>query len=86
MPHQRLALFETFFFSVLVVSTAAVLFIVNKLLLNNEMLQDFDHDYIWFFRLCVNIFNYSTVFIPGYLVYRYIRRSKYLDTAGQFYK
>lgn len=70
---------------VLVVSTAAVLFIVNKLLLNNEMLQDFDHDYIWFFRLCVNIFNYSTVFIPGYLVYRYIRRSKYLDTADKGY-
>lgn len=46
------------------------------------MLHDVDKDYVWIISLFVNIFNYSTVLVPGYLVFRYMKSSKYLENAG----
>ncbi|CAG5130501.1 unnamed protein product [Candidula unifasciata] len=36
----------------------------------------------WLLRLLVNLLGYATIFIPGYLIIRYLRRTKYNETAS----
>ncbi|XP_067013543.1 adenosine 3'-phospho 5'-phosphosulfate transporter 1 [Anabrus simplex] len=36
----------------------------------------------WFFRLLLNILGYATIFVPGFLIFTYVKRSNYLDRAG----
>lgn len=37
----------------------------------------------WIFRLALNVLGYATVFIPGILIYKYVKASKYLERAGR---
>ncbi|GLV43291.1 slalom [Carabus blaptoides fortunei] len=69
----------------LVLLPLVILYFLNKVLINSEMLQDVDKDYVWILSLCMNIFNYSTVLVPGYLVFRYMKSSKYLENADMGY-
>ena len=39
---------------------------------------------IWIFRLCLNLMGYATIFVPGAILIRYLRQSKYNETAGEF--
>ncbi|XP_041351545.1 adenosine 3'-phospho 5'-phosphosulfate transporter 1-like isoform X2 [Gigantopelta aegis] len=36
----------------------------------------------WLFRLAINILGYATIFVPGALVVRYLKQTKYNETAG----
>ncbi|KAL4237400.1 hypothetical protein ACF0H5_002118 [Mactra antiquata] len=36
----------------------------------------------WFVRLLVNLLGYATIFVPGYLLIRYLRKIRYDETAG----
>lgn len=36
----------------------------------------------WFFRLCLNILGYATIFIPGVLIYKYVQNSNYVEKHG----
>ncbi|KAL1131327.1 hypothetical protein AAG570_010945 [Ranatra chinensis] len=36
----------------------------------------------WLFRLLVNLFGYGTVFVPGYLIYKYVGLTKYVERSG----
>ena len=38
---------------------------------------------IWFIRLACNVLGYATIFVPGYLLIRYMRKVRYDETAGQ---
>ncbi|XP_012275577.1 adenosine 3'-phospho 5'-phosphosulfate transporter 1 [Orussus abietinus] len=37
----------------------------------------------WVIRLCLNILGYSTILLPGFLIYKYVRYSKYLQYEGK---
>lgn len=37
----------------------------------------------WVFRITLNLLSYATVIVPGYLIIRFVRNSKYLDTASE---
>ena len=38
---------------------------------------------IWIVRLCLNLMGYATIFVPGAILIRYLRQSKYNETAGE---
>lgn len=40
---------------------------------------------IWFVRLAVNLLGYATIFVPGYLMIRYLKKIRYDETAGIFH-
>lgn len=38
----------------------------------------------WIASLVLNLLCYATVFVPGYLLIRYFKNSKYIERAGEF--
>ncbi|CAG4990924.1 unnamed protein product [Parnassius apollo] len=38
-----------------------------------------DSDYSWCFRLLLNLVGYSTVLVPGYMLYKYLEKTNYFD-------
>lgn len=40
-------------------------------------------EYSWLLKLMANCFGYSCVFVPGYLIYKYVGRTKYLERSGK---
>ncbi|XP_017102712.2 adenosine 3'-phospho 5'-phosphosulfate transporter 1 [Drosophila bipectinata] len=40
-------------------------------------------DYAWLLKLLVNCFGYSCVFVPGYLIYKYVARTNYLERGNK---
>ena len=38
----------------------------------------------WPFRLAINLLGYASIVVPGYLFIRYVRSSKWLETAGSY--
>lgn len=39
-------------------------------------------EYSWILKLLVNCFGYSCVFVPGFLIYKYVQRTNYLEKSG----
>lgn len=39
-------------------------------------------EYTWVFRLSLNCFGYACIFIPGVLIHKYVRKTKYLERCG----
>ncbi|XP_014212442.1 adenosine 3'-phospho 5'-phosphosulfate transporter 1 [Copidosoma floridanum] len=39
--------------------------------------------YSWIIRFCFNFCGYATVLLPGYLIFKYVRRSKYFQRRGK---
>nr|XP_012150004.1 PREDICTED: adenosine 3'-phospho 5'-phosphosulfate transporter 1-like isoform X2 [Megachile rotundata] len=39
--------------------------------------------YSWIIRLCLNLLSYATVLLPGYLMYKYVRLTKYIQRGGK---
>ena len=37
----------------------------------------------WVVRLAVNLLGYATIFVPGWLMIRYLRKVRYDETAGK---
>lgn len=35
-------------------------------------------------RLCLNLLGYATVLLPGYLIYKYVRYTKYIQKGGEY--
>ncbi|XP_014604977.1 PREDICTED: adenosine 3'-phospho 5'-phosphosulfate transporter 1 [Polistes canadensis] len=56
---------------------------IIKYLANNseELLQS--TSYSWILRLCFNLFGYITILLPGYLIYKYVRYSKYIQRSDK---
>jgi len=38
---------------------------------------------LWFVRLAVNLLGYATIFVPGYMMIRYLRKVRYDENAGK---
>ena len=41
---------------------------------------------LWVVRLAVNLLGYATIFVPGWLLIRYLRKARYDETAGRPFK
>ncbi|XP_076638475.1 adenosine 3'-phospho 5'-phosphosulfate transporter 1 [Colletes latitarsis] len=56
---------------------------VIKSLVNNGETFLRSSSYNWIIRLCLNLLSYATVLLPGYLIYKYVRRTKYIQRGGK---
>ncbi|XP_017883090.1 adenosine 3'-phospho 5'-phosphosulfate transporter 1 [Ceratina calcarata] len=39
--------------------------------------------YSWIIKLCLNLLSYATVLLPGCLIYKYVRHTKYIQRGGK---
>lgn len=39
--------------------------------------------YNWIIKLCLNLLSYATVLLPGCLIYKYVRYTKYIQRGGK---
>ncbi|VEN52788.1 unnamed protein product [Callosobruchus maculatus] len=70
------------FICLIVTASVILLCIVNKCVLNTEILED-PGDYSWIIHGIRNVLGYATVFVPGYLVYKYVVSTNYLNKSGR---
>lgn len=68
--------------SVVLLTTSGLLFFINRCLSLSQLFTNPSSQYSWITSGFQNILGYSTVLVPGYLIYRYIHKIGYLDKAG----
>ncbi|RZC34617.1 UAA domain containing protein [Asbolus verrucosus] len=68
--------------SFIVLSTISVLLVVNKIIANLGFLQDAPPEYSWLVHGLMNVLGYATVFLPGYLTYKYVQKISYMSKSG----
>ncbi|XP_033166029.1 adenosine 3'-phospho 5'-phosphosulfate transporter 1 [Drosophila mauritiana] len=49
----------------------------------SQLVESQSSDYAWFLKLLVNCFGYSCVFVPGFLIYKYVGRINYLERGNK---
>ncbi|KAH8369356.1 hypothetical protein KR009_008844 [Drosophila setifemur] len=49
----------------------------------SQLVEAQSSDYAWLLKLLVNCFGYSCVFVPGYLIYKYVARTGYLERGNK---
>ncbi|KAL7298265.1 hypothetical protein TKK_0008617 [Trichogramma kaykai] len=72
--------------SIVLVSLYVVYFstnIIKSLVGNGEDILSSKEYYSWIIRFLLNFAGYATVLLPGYLIYKYVRISKYLQRKGK---
>lgn len=47
-----------------------------------HQIGDDDWKEFWVVRLIINLLGYATIFVPGYLIIRHLRRTRYNESAG----
>ena len=67
-----------------VVGILVILLLIPTVILAQSMGPDGTSEWkdFWIARLFLNLLGYAIIVVPGYVVIRYVRKSKYLDTAG----
>lgn len=51
----------------------------------SQLIEAQSKDYSWILKLIVNCFGYSCVFVPGFLIYKYVQRTNYLEKSDKTY-
>ncbi|ALC45715.1 sll [Drosophila busckii] len=49
----------------------------------SHIVESQSKEYAWLLKLLVNTFGYSCVFVPGYLIYKYVQRTNYLERGNK---
>lgn len=49
------------------------------------LINDMNKNYDWILRGSLNILSYLTILLPGYIVFKYVRKINYLDKTGKEY-
>uniref|UniRef100_A0A182P071 Adenosine 3'-phospho 5'-phosphosulfate transporter 1 n=1 Tax=Anopheles epiroticus TaxID=199890 RepID=A0A182P071_9DIPT len=47
----------------------------------SQLIDQKSKEYSWLLRLLVNLFGYLCIFVPGVLIYKYAKRTKYIDRS-----
>ncbi|XP_037943004.1 adenosine 3'-phospho 5'-phosphosulfate transporter 1 [Teleopsis dalmanni] len=48
-----------------------------------QLVDSHAKEYSWLLKLLVNCFGYSCVFVPGFLIYKYVQRTNYLERSDK---
>lgn len=49
----------------------------------SQLIESQSKDYSWILKLLINCFGYSFVFVPGFLICKYVQRTNYLEKNGK---
>lgn len=72
-------------FSVVVLLTVGLIWVITGLLhwvVGDDEPTPGSFKASWLFSLALNLLGYGTIFLPGVIIYKYVKASKYLDRAG----
>lgn len=75
-------IFDWILCSCVLLLTIGLLFIFIKTFSLSLILESTAEEYKWVVHGFINILGYSTVLIPGYLIYRHLKKTNYLDKTG----
>ncbi|KRT86441.1 hypothetical protein AMK59_2813 [Oryctes borbonicus] len=64
------------------ISTASVIYFINKLIVNFELFGDVQPGYSWIVHCITNVLGYLTILLPVYFIYKYINKINYVDKPG----
>ncbi|XP_050315700.1 adenosine 3'-phospho 5'-phosphosulfate transporter 1 [Anthonomus grandis grandis] len=73
----ELGIFLIIFFTVFFLS------VINLLIINLEVVQNPPANSAWLIHAIRNTAGYLTVFLPGYLIFKYIKTTNYLSVSGR---
>ncbi|XP_023018898.2 adenosine 3'-phospho 5'-phosphosulfate transporter 1 [Leptinotarsa decemlineata] len=71
------------FICLIVVISIIILYVLNKCILNTDLVQNPPEDYSWIIHGFRNALGYATLFLPGCLVYKYIQKTNYISKSGR---
>ncbi|KAJ8959489.1 hypothetical protein NQ318_022186 [Aromia moschata] len=71
------------FICLIVIVCVVLLYILNTIVLNTELVQNPPEEYGWVVHGVRNALGYATLFLPGYLVYKYVAKTNYLNKSGR---
>jgi hypothetical protein len=49
----------------------------------SQLAEAVSKEYSWLLRLTINCIGYSAVVVPGFLIFKYTRKTKYLERSGK---
>lgn len=67
---------------IIFISTASILYFVNRCVVNLKLFQDVEPGYSWIVHCITNVLGYLTVLIPAFLVYKYVKKINYIDKVA----
>lgn len=75
-------------FSLLIISCIGTIYIFSHLfqgilVASGQSAYFHETEYAWIFRLGINCFGYASIFVPGFLIHKYVRKTKYLERSGK---
>lgn len=71
------------FICLIVITSIVLLYVLNKCVLNTDLVKNPPEEYSWVIHGVRNILGYATLFLPGYLVYKYVVKINYLNKSGR---
>lgn len=49
----------------------------------SQLAEGVSKEYTWALRLTINCIGYSALLVPGVLIYKYTKKTKYLERSGE---
>jgi len=71
------------FICVIVFVTTLVLYLVNLLVLSLDIVENPPENVAWIVHGLRNVIGYATVILPGFLIYKYVTKTNYLNISGR---
>ncbi|KAJ8919799.1 hypothetical protein NQ315_006328 [Exocentrus adspersus] len=71
------------FICLIVIVSVVLLYIINKLVLSLQIVEAPPEEYSWIIHGIRNVLGYATVFVPGYVVFKYVAKTNYLNKSGR---
>ncbi|KAF7269703.1 hypothetical protein GWI33_017224 [Rhynchophorus ferrugineus] len=71
------------FICFIIIFTIVLVASVNVWLLNTEIVKNPPENVAWFVHAVRNILGYGTVFLPGYVIFKYVTKTNYLNKSGR---
>ncbi|KAL1501300.1 hypothetical protein ABEB36_006646 [Hypothenemus hampei] len=68
---------------VIILITTLGLYIANSLVLKLYWVQNPPENSAWIVHCIRNLLGYMTIFLPGYFVFKYVKKSNYLNISGR---
>lgn len=67
----------------IITSTVLLVYCLNLLVLNLDVVQNPPLHSAWIVHGIRNVLGYSTVFLPGFIIYKYVKKTNYLNVSGR---
>lgn len=71
------------FICLILLTTTLTLYLLNVFVLNLEVVQNPPENFAWIIHGIRNVTGYATVILPGFLIFKYVTKTNYLNKSGR---